>query len=119
MRPVTKYDLRVLRFLKRHPHGVSGATLFRKFHCTPTWLEDLCNYKYISHNYEFPRSPDGFIIGDGKVPDTALYTLELLGTAEIESHQWFDLQYIITQILVPIGIALCTYALTYYLDHLG
>ena len=115
MRPLTKYDLKILRFINKHPRGISRAALLAKFHCNSKLLDELCDLNYINNNYEFPHDKDGFIVGE--LPDTALYTISTLGIAEVEAHQWFDLQYVITQILVPIMIALCTYALTCFLGN--
>lgn len=108
---------KILKYIyNRRRSGVSRKKLIRKFHCSylHNEIDKLTSLGFISHNYVFQRDPDGFPIGD--IPDTALYFIKESGIIEVERNRWFDIRYVITQILVPIVIALLTYALTFFLQ---
>ena len=47
--------------------------------------------------------------------ENTLFTLNDLGIAEVESKQWFNLQFVLTQIVLPIIIAIITTLITIFL----
>lgn len=53
-----------------------------------------------------PVDKSGFAIGD--VPISATYTLTDLGYATVEQYDWFDWQYVVTYIIVPIIIGVAS-----------
>lgn len=107
---MSKLDLKVLRYLSRRKHGASRARLLKLTNSNSKIIDSLCNMDYIEHDYDFPRDASGFPIGT--VPDSAIYQLTKKGLVEVEDREWFNLQYVISQILVPIVIALLTCSLT-------
>lgn len=110
MHLLSKSDLKILRYISRRKHGVTRGKLLKLTKSSANPIDSLCNMGYIQHDYVFPRDKSGFPIGS--MPDSAIYQLTKAGKIEVESHEWFNLQYVISQILVPIVIALLTCALT-------
>ena len=47
--------------------------------------------------------------------DDTLFKLSDLGIAEVESKQWFNTQFVLTQIVLPIIIAVITTLITIFL----
>ena len=111
--PVLKSDLKILKYISRHK-SVSRNQLCSKF---PSIRVDLLSdERYIRHDYIFPRNPSGFPIGD--IPGSAMYSLTDAGRAEVEQHQWFDAQFVLLQIALPIVIAILTTLITVFLTTL-
>lgn len=113
---ITNNDLKILRYIHRQRSGVSRGKLLKKFNYDTTSIERLDASNYIFHDYDFPCDDDGFPIGS--IPDTAIYRLKTAGIAEIEKHQWFDLEYVISHIVIPIVIAIITTLITIFLTHM-
>ena len=109
-----KKHYRVLRYIYRNK-TVSYSQLSKKF-CGKFSLDEL--NEFLRSRYVELSTPAYSKYGDPMSfsADTLVH-LSTSGIAEVEAHQWFDLQYVITQILVPIVIALCTYALTCFLGN--
>lgn len=109
-----KRHYRILRYIYRKK-TVSYPQLSQKF-CRRFSIDELNDFlrsQYVELStsaYNKYGDPVSFSAG-------TLVHLSTSGIAEVEAHQWFDLQYVITQILVPIMIALCTYALTCFLGN--
>lgn len=117
MYSLTKYDLKIMRYLNQHKRsGISRTKLLRRFKGAQDNVDRLANFGYISHDYVFPKDPSGFRIGD--VPGSAIYHIENSGIAEVESRQWFDLEYVISHIVVPIVLAIITTLITLCLSAL-
>lgn len=117
MYSLTKYDLKILRCIfRRKRTGISKAKLNRKFKDSQNNIHALTSLGYISHDYDFPRDPNGFPIGD--IPDSAIYNIENSGIAEVEARQWFDFEYVISHIVVPIVLAIITTLITLFLSTL-
>lgn len=117
MYSLTKYDLKIMRYLNRHKRsGISRINLLRKFKGAQDNIDRLTSLGYISHDYDFPKDPDGFPIGE--VPCSAIYHIENRGVAEVESRQWFHLEYVISHIAIPIVIAIITTLITLFLSAL-
>lgn len=113
---LTSKSQKILKYIYRHKSGVTRIKLIKKFHCIPTQneIDKLVALGYISHDYTFQKDSAGFPIGE--IPDTAIYTINDSGIVEVEKQKWFNTQYVVTNIFVPIVIALLTYTLTYFLS---
>lgn len=109
---ITKYSLHILRYLYRQK-SVSHFNLSKKFK-GPRFqqtLDDLIRNCYIIQI-------GGFINEYGEpIPahDDTLFKLSDLGIAEVESKQWFNTQFVLTQIVLPIIIAVITTLITIFL----
>ena len=115
MYSLTKYDFKIMRYLNRHKYsGISRSKLLRRFKGAQDNVDRLANLGYISHDYDFPLNPNGFCIGD--VPGSAIYHIENSGVAEVESRQWFSLEYVVSHIVVPIVLAIITTLITLFLS---
>lgn len=110
MYTLTKYDFKILHYIYCRHNGVSRAKLLKKFKRNTKSIDVLCNLNYISHDYTFPLDKDGFPVGS--LPNTAIYKIEMRGIAEIESHQWFNAQYMFTSLIVPIIVGVMSSVIT-------
>jgi hypothetical protein len=109
---ITKRLFRILSYIYRHG-SVPYSKLNRKFKY-PTLLEDLENLilqQYVAQ-VGGSRSKYGEPI---PILENTLFTLNDLGIAEVESKQWFNLQFVLTQIVLPIIIAIITTLITIFL----
>lgn len=109
---ITKYKIKILKYLNRRPNGTAYSVLNSKF--GKSYIQDLIHAKYITHNFEFPTDPNGFPIGD--ISDNTLCFITDSGKAIVENQQWFNGQFVLTQILLPIVIAIITTLLTLFLS---
>lgn len=109
---ITKHSLHILRYLY-HQKSVSYSKLIKKFK-EPELQEtlgDLIRSRYIIQI-------GGFINNYGEpipILDDTLLKLGDLGVAEVESKQWFNTQFVLTQIILPIIIAIITTLITIFL----
>lgn len=111
---LTKINLRILRYLYRRKSGSTYIELKRKF--GESRILELIHSKYIDHNYVYPKDSNGFPIGD--ISDETLCFISDQGELEVEQRQWFDEKFVLTQILLPIVIAIITTLLTLFLSSL-
>ena len=112
---ITKYYLRILRYLYRQK-STSYFNLSKKFK-EPELQETLD--ALIRNGYVVQI--DGFINKYGEpipILDDTLLELSDLGIAEVESKQWFNLQFVLLQIVLPIAIAIITTLITISLTAL-
>ncbi len=68
MHTLTKYDLKILRYLYPDSKKVSAAKLRKHFHKQSDRIEVLRSLGYIQRDYEIPADKNGF--RKGSVPDT-------------------------------------------------
>ena len=109
---ITKRLFRILSYIYRHG-SVPYSKLNRKFKY-PTLLEDLENL--ILQQYVAQVGGSRSKYGDPiPILENTLFTLNDLGIAEVESKQWFNLQFVLTQIVLPIIIAIITTLITIFL----
>ena len=112
---ITKYYLHILRDLY-HQRSASYFNLSKKFK-RPELQEALD--ALIRNGYVVKIG--GFINEYGEpipILDDTLLKLSDLGIAEVESKQWFNLQFVLLQIVLPIAIAIITTLITIYLTAL-
>ena len=90
---ITKKQLRLLRKINRKPRSIA-------------WIKS-------SYHVSNPRDILGGMftlihVSDAHFPDDAIVSITKAGIIEIEQHQWFNLEYVIRNILVPIAISVFT-----------
>ena len=115
MYQLQKSDLKILRHIYRHKL-VSLSKLQRKFSKKRKQLDNLIARDYIITDYELPCDSKGFPIGT--YPPETLYYLHNKGIVEVESQQWFDWQFVLRNIVLPIVLAVITTLLTVFLSTL-
>lgn len=105
---ITKSDLKILRYIYRHRKSVRRDALLKKF--SNDRISQLLGVKYISCDKKFITSQSGYALQT--IPPDAIVTLTDLGVSEVESRQWFDLQYFVTHILLPVVIGVLSSVIT-------
>ena len=104
---LTKHSLKILRYIY-HRKSVSYSKLNMQFDDIDEILDSLVRSHYViqiggsTNQYGEP------------VPfrEDTLFKLDELGIAEVESKQWFNLQFVLLQIVLPIVIAIITTLIT-------
>lgn len=111
---ITKSELKILKFVYSKK-SVSFRTLRKKFRKCINLKDTLESLVY--HHYLLQVGGCRNHYGDPiPIVDETLFTMESLGSAEVESKQWFNGQFVLTQILLPIVIAIITTLLTLFLS---
>jgi hypothetical protein len=105
---LTKSYIKVLKYLYHRPSGVSYGKLNKKYGVTR--ITNLIKTGYIAHNYKFPLDADGFPVGT--ISDYALCFVTDAGKVEVERHQWFDAQFVIAQLIIPIIVGVSSAIIT-------
>lgn len=111
---ITKRKIKILKYVNRHSGKTNYLALKTKFSANE--IDELVNARYVYHNYIFSQDTDGFPIGS--ISDNALFFITDSGKVIVESLQWFNGQFVLTQILLPIAIAIITTLLTLFLSSL-
>lgn len=97
---IEKKQLKILNYLYRKPRKRHQLLKkFKKNHIENA-LEALCNLNYLSYSPLPEKDADGFRTGE--ISSEAVYVLTTQGKIEVEANQFFDLEYVISHILVPI-----------------
>ncbi len=113
MYQLQKSDFIILRYLYRHKN-TSLLKLRRKFAKKRQQLDNLIGRDYIVTDYLLPKDPDGFPIGE--YPPKAIYYLSNKAIVEVENRQWFDWQFVLRNIVLPIVLAIISTLLTIFLS---
>lgn len=101
MATITKQQLKLLRYLYRKPRTV--AWIKKKFKVSD--LREICSGMFtLIHTT------------DSHFPDDCTISINQNGIIEVENRQWFNGQFVLTQILLPIAIAIITTLLTLFLS---
>lgn len=100
---MTKKQLKLLKYLYRKP-------------CTVLWIKK----KFKVNTFRDIASGIFTLIktSDGYHNDDCLVSISKDGIIEVESRQWFNGQFVLIQILLPIVIAIITTLLTLFLSSL-
>lgn len=105
---ITKNDVKILNSVYRHrKNGVTFAYLSGKFSSERVY--QLINANYLSCTRETKKTIG---IPCDLITEKSIVSLSDLGLAEVESHQWFDVKYFLTQIVLPILIGVISSILT-------
>ncbi len=103
MPDITKQQLKLLKYLYRKPRTV--AWIKKKFK-VPGLRNICCGMFTLVYT------------SDEQFLDDCVVSISKDGIIEVESYQWLDGQFILTQILLPIVIAIITTLLTLFLSAL-
>lgn len=114
---INKNDIKILKHIYRNRNNVTRGKLLKKFKKLPITdrLSNLESASYITHDHFYARKPDGFRV---PLSDDTSYTLTDLGISEVEKHQWFNWQFFLLQIVLPIVIAIISTLITIFLSAL-
>lgn len=100
---MTKQQLKFLKFLYKKPR--TTASVLKKFRISN--LREICNGIY-----------DCVLTTDDNGDECDVLSLSPKGIIAVESAQWFDLQFVLLQIVLPIVIAIITTLITISLTTL-
>lgn len=105
---IMKRHLKMLRFVRRRK-AVPAAEMYSRFGYDE--VTGLVRSGYL-HCPADPRRQDkeGYIIGE--FLPTSLICLTDRGLAQVESRDWFDLQYVVTMIIIPVVIGVASAVIT-------
>lgn len=107
---IKKSDLNILKFVY-FKKTVSFAQLQKKFRKYPDLigtLESLIYHRYLvqiggcRNNYGEPIP----------IIDKTMFTIDDLGASEVESKQWFNAQYVLSSLVLPIIVGITSSVLT-------
>lgn len=108
-----KSDLKILRYVYSRK-TVALSKLQNEFSSNLQQLDNLINQNYLITDYMLPKDSSGFPIGE--YPPDTLYYLSNSSVVEIENRQWFDGQFVIRNIVLPIILAVITTLITVFLS---
>lgn len=112
---ITKHSLRILRYIY-HQKSVSYLKLKKKFK-VPDLDESLSNLVRACYVIQVGGSVNKY--GEPMpILENTFFKLDDLGVAEVESKQWFNLQFVFLQIVLPVVIAIITTLITIFLTTL-
>lgn len=98
---MTKQQLKLLKYLYKKPRTVLWIKRKFKVNC----LRDITTGIFtLIHTT------------DGHFPDDCVVSISKDGIIAVENHQWFDLRFILTNIVLPIIIAIITTLITLFLS---
>lgn len=110
---IKKSDLKILKFVYSK-RSVSFAQLQKKFCKYPHLIETLESLIY--HHYLVQiggyRNNLGAPI---PITDKTMFTIDDLGASEVESKQWFNPEYVVSHIVIPIILAVVSTLITLFL----
>lgn len=112
---LNKKSFRILQYIYRHK-SVSRKQLLKKFYKVDvaSLLDGiLAPYVFVDNYYTYEK--DGFTYN--KICDSSTYSLNADGESYIESHQWFNAEYVVSHILVPTILAIITTLITLTLTN--
>lgn len=108
---ILKYHVKILRYV-RHHRFVQISELYQKFGHDAIF--NLIDSGYLECRND-PRSIDPFDPNTREFPPSALISLTDSGLAEVESHDWFDLEFFARSFLLPVAVSIATTLITLFL----
>ena len=107
---ITKADMKILKFVYSN-HSVSFGRLKQKFSKRFDLSDSLEILVYNKYLTQIGGSQDN--MGNPiPITDETIFTMDSIGAAEVESKQWFNTEYVVSHILVPIILAVLSTLLT-------
>ena len=108
---VTKQHIRAMRWIRRRT-APAYRSVCKKF--GRVILEELIGSGFVQPSYlDVKKDADGF--DTEPQPDSIKVRLTNKGLAEVESHDWFNGEYALAHILIPIAIGVASTLLTLFL----
>lgn len=108
---ILKYHVKILRYVRRH-HFVQISELYQKFGHDAVF--NLIDSGYLECRND-PRDIDPFDPKTKEFPESALISLTDPGHLEVESHDWFDLEFFARSFLLPVAVSIATTLITLFL----
>lgn len=107
---ITKYELKILKFVYAKK-TISYKALSKKFSKYSNLQDTLESLTY--HHYLVQVGGHQNNMGEPiPITDKTLFTMDSLGSSEVESKQWFNLQYVLTALILPIIVGVASSAIT-------
>ena len=108
---LTKFEIKVLKYLRKHPSGISRAKLLCKYQKRP--ISDALNH-IVSNQYAEPDRVAYIDEHHAVIPsdEETKIIITTKGIVEIEGQQWFDTRFIVTSLLVPIFVGAVSSVIT-------
>lgn len=112
---ITKKYLRLLKYIYRH-----RTVTFNKIkrHKNTDDLLEMLDLLVRNHYLQQVGGSYNHYGEPIPITDLTCFMLDNLGIAEVESHQWFNLKFVLLQIVLPIVIAVITTLITVFLTRL-
>lgn len=104
-----KDDLKIFRYI--YSKGTVSFKTLKEHFKNRSDIPDVIKGMLSSDCITIVSGIDKPILGD-PIPDSCILTLTGKGAAEVESRQWFNVQYVITSILVPIAVGVVSSLIT-------
>lgn len=112
---ITKNELKILKFIYRKK-AVSYKALFQKFNphpCLEDTIEALVRHQYLTQVGGYQNN-----LGEPiPIQDQTLFTMAPLGSSIVESKQWFNLEYVVSHVVIPIVLAVISTLITLFLTN--
>lgn len=112
---LTKTEIKILKFVYAH-ESVSFKSLCKKFSENLNLTDTL--QQLVFQHYLIQIGGQQNNCGD-PIPITSetLFTMDSLGSSEVERRQWFNTEYVISHIAVPILLAVISTLITLFLTN--
>lgn len=110
---ITKDELRILRYIysKRTISFKKLKEHFQKY----SNISEIIRNMLADHYITIISGIDKPILGDS-IPNSCILTMTRKGAAMVEGNQWFNGQFVLLQIVLPIVIAIITTLITIFLS---
>ena len=111
---ITKFELKILKYVYTKKN-VSYKKLNNKFSKKPHFSETLDALVYHHYLIQVDGSHTKYGAPIPFMPDT-MFAIDSLGVAEVENRQWFDSEYVVSHIIIPIVLAVISTLITLFLS---
>lgn len=105
---ILKKHVKILRYVRLH-RIVTISVLDRRY--SYDVIRDLLWCKYLTCDND-TRQEDDFCQKTGEYPPASQIRLTDSGLAEVEARDWFNMEYFVTRIVVPIVIGVVSSTIT-------
>lgn len=112
---LNKQSIRILRYIYRHKTVTRGQLLMKFANSDTESLLDGILSPYVSVNNYESQERDGFTYHRITVDST--YKLNSDGESIVESTRWFNTEYIVSHIVIPILLAVISTLITLFLTN--
>ena len=104
---ISKSDIKILKYLYHKHRPISYGALAKKYNSDA--VDRLMNDGLLDSPTSYAYH-DG-VFADALTDDTAI-SLTKTGECAVEDRQWFDVKYLLTQIIVPILVGIVSAVVT-------
>lgn len=113
---ITKEHLRIIRYIYRK-QPVTYRKIHKHFHRInnlESVMDALVFNDYMTRIDEHPADFGEYT----DITESTLFRLNTAGIVEVEKHQWFDGEYVVSHILIPIILAVISTLITIFLSQM-